>query len=76
MALLLVYSLGLWIPFLLAALAAGEAMKMARKAGKYIVWIERIAGALLIAIGIILVTDNMTKITVFFLKLFPNMPVF
>lgn len=76
MALLLVYSLGLWIPFLLAALAAGEAMKMARKAGKYIVWIERIAGALLIAIGVILVTDNMTKITVFFLKLFPNMPVF
>ena len=76
MALLLAYSFGLWIPFMLAALAAGEAMKLTRKAGKYMVWIERGAGAMLVAIGLILITGNMTKITVFFMKLFPNMPVF
>lgn len=76
MALLLTYSAGLWIPFLIAALAVGETMKAVRKAGKYIVWVERAAGILLIVIGAALITGSMTKITVFLLKIFPNMPVF
>ncbi len=76
MGLLLVYSFGLWIPFLIAALAVGETMNAVRRAGRYIVWVERAAGALLIIIGLVLITGNMTKITVLMLKLFPDMPVF
>ncbi len=76
MALLLTYSLGLWIPFLLSAVAIGSVMKGIKKMGKYLIWVERVAGALLILIGIILLTGNMTAITSFFLKLFPNIPVY
>ncbi len=74
--LLLIYSLGLWIPFLIAALAINESLSFARKASKYIVWGERIAGGLLITIGILLLTDNMTQITIWFLKAFPWLPVY
>lgn len=76
MALLFTYSLGLWIPFLLSAVAIGSVMKSVKKAGKYLIWVERVAGALLILIGIILLSGNMTAVTSFFLKLFPNMPVY
>lgn len=76
MFLLFTYSLGLWIPFLISAIAIGSVMKGVKKAGRYFVWIERVAGALLILIGIILLTGNMTAMTSFFLKLFPNAPVF
>lgn len=76
MLLLFVYSLGLWIPFLISALAVGEAVKAVRKAGKYLLWAERAAGLLLIAIGLVLITSNMTKITVLLLKFLPDTPVF
>lgn len=68
MTLLLIYSLGLWIPFMIAALAVNEAMKAVRKAGKYLVWFERAAGILLMIIGVALMTDSMTKITTYILK--------
>lgn len=67
--LLLTYSLGLWIPFMVAALAINETMAAIKKAGKYFVWIERIAGVLLMLIGLALITDNMTRITAFLLGL-------
>ncbi len=73
---LLVYSFGLWIPFLIAALAINESLAFARKAAKYIIWVERIAGGLLILIGVLLLTNNMTQITIWFLKAFPWLPVY
>ncbi len=76
MGLLLTYAIGLWIPFLLSAIAIGQALKTIKKAGKYFIWIERISGGLLVMIGIVLLTGNMTMITSFFLKLFPNIPIY
>lgn len=74
MSLLLVYSLGLWIPFLLSALAVNEVMAAIKKAGNVVIWVERIAGALLIIIGILLLTDSMTALTIWFTKVFSFLP--
>lgn len=74
MVLLLVYSLGLWIPFLAAALAVNEVMSVIRKSGKYLIWVERIAGALLIIIGILLLTNKMASLAVWFTKVFSFLP--
>lgn len=74
MVLLLVYSLGLWIPFLVSALAVNEVMAAIKKAGNVIIWVERVAGALLIIIGLLLVTDSMTALTIWFTKIFSFLP--
>lgn len=52
--LMLVFSSGLAIPFIVAALLAGKASGWARKNAKYTSWIERIMGGLILIIGIIL----------------------
>lgn len=75
MVLLFVYSLGLWIPFLVAALAVNEVINAIRKAGRYLIWVERIAGALLILIGLLLLTNQMAALAVWFTKVFSFMPV-
>lgn len=74
MGLLLVYSLGLWIPFLISALAINEVMAAVKKAGKAVMWVERIAGILLILIGILLVTSSMETLTIYLTKLLPFLP--
>lgn len=75
MVLLFVYSLGLWIPFLVAALAVNEVINAIRKAGKYLIWVEKIAGALLILIGILLLTNKMSALAAWFTKVFSFLPV-
>lgn len=75
MILLFTYSLGLWIPFLIAALAVNEAIGAVKKFGKHLVWIERAAGILLIFMGLILATNNMTVLVSFFSGIFSFMPV-
>ena len=75
MVLLFVYSLGLWIPFLVAALAVNEVINAIRKAGKYLIWVERVAGALLILIGVLLLTNQMSALAAWFTKVFSFLPV-
>lgn len=72
--LLFVYSLGMWIPFLISALAVNEAMAAVKKAGKAVMWVERIAGIFLILIGILLVTSSMETLTIYLTKLLPFLP--
>ena len=74
MTLLFTYSLGLWIPFLIAALAVNEVMVLIKKTGKYLIWIERIAGILLILVGIILLFNQMTALTAIFSNIFSFLP--
>jgi cytochrome c-type biogenesis protein len=54
--LLSVYSLGLAIPFLLAALALDRFLATFRRFRAWIPWMERAAGALLILLGLMLIT--------------------
>ncbi|HTI05090.1 MAG TPA: cytochrome c biogenesis protein CcdA [Gemmatimonadales bacterium] len=60
MGLLAVYALGLAIPFLVTALALDRFLGWFQRFRPYIVWVDRIAGAMLIVLGILLVTDSFT----------------
>ncbi|MCH8048986.1 sulfite exporter TauE/SafE family protein [Patescibacteria group bacterium] len=58
--LLIVFSAGLAIPFLLVALGIGWALKHLSKASKYLNWVSIIGGLFLILMGIFMLTDNFT----------------
>lgn len=51
---MLVFSAGLAIPFIIAALLAGKASEWASRNARYTMWVERIMGGLILLIGIIL----------------------
>ncbi|HET7379055.1 MAG TPA: cytochrome c biogenesis protein CcdA, partial [Gaiellales bacterium] len=61
-ALLAAYSLGLALPFLVTALALDRFLVWFQRFRPYLVWVERIAGILLIILGLLLVTDRFTLI--------------
>jgi cytochrome c-type biogenesis protein len=58
--LLLAYSFGLAIPFILAAVAIERFMTVFQRMKHHLVWITRIAGVLMIAIGVLLMTNYFT----------------
>ncbi len=57
--LLLVYALGLGVPFVLAGLAVGSLTAWIRRMGRYMQWVSWISGALLILIGVAIFTDSL-----------------
>ena len=67
--LLSMYSLGLGIPFLLTALFVGWALRIFTKIKKYFRYIEVASGAILVAVGLLMITDNLNLITRFFGRL-------
>lgn len=60
---LLAYSLGLAIPFLAAAWALEWFLGWMQRFRKYVRWVERIAGVLLIAFGLLLLTGTFTLLS-------------
>ncbi|HEX6589678.1 MAG TPA: cytochrome c biogenesis protein CcdA [Longimicrobiales bacterium] len=60
MGMLLFYSLGLAVPFLLAALLLDRFLIGYKSFRKYLPWVERVSGVLLIAVGILLLTGTFT----------------
>jgi cytochrome c-type biogenesis protein len=71
--LLAVYSLGLGIPFLLTSLAINQFFGAAKRIRRYYHGIELASGALLIVIGVLIVTGQLTIITRY---LQPYLPTF
>ena len=71
--LLAVYSLGLGIPFLLTSLAINQFFGAAKRIRRYYHGIELVSGALLIVIGVLIITGQLTIITRF---LQPYLPTF
>jgi cytochrome c-type biogenesis protein len=59
-ALLTAYALGLAIPFLITAVALERFLAWFQRFRPYLAWVDRVAGALLIALGVLLVTDRFT----------------
>lgn len=57
LTLLLAYSMGLAIPFLAAALAVERFLAVFARLRSQMVWVQRIAGVLLIFVGLLLVTN-------------------
>jgi cytochrome c-type biogenesis protein len=73
--LLLVYSAGMGVPFLIAATAMGTFLKISARARKVMKWIEVGSGILLIALGLLLLADRMAVIAQFFASMnTPGMP--
>jgi cytochrome c-type biogenesis protein len=70
--LLLVYALGLGVPFLLAGVAVDRSLGVMRGVRPHMLAIERLSGALLIGMGILLFTQQLTRITSLLTRVFGN----
>ena len=68
--LLLIYSLGLGVPFILTALFVNKFLFLFEKIKKHYKLIEIITGSLLIIVGILVITNNFSVITNYFVKIF------
>lgn len=69
--LLVVYSAGLAIPFIISALAIDKYLVTYRKLSKYMPWIHRISVALLMIMGVLLLTGYLTLFTTSLAGTFP-----
>ena len=72
LVLLLAYSAGLAIPFLVAAWALEHFLGWMQRFRRYIGWVERIAGVLLIAFGLLLLTGQFTQLSGWLQNLTPE----
>ena len=71
--LLTAYALGLAVPFLVAAVALDRFLVWFQKFRPYLVWVERVAGVLLIVLGLLLVTDRFTLLASWLQGLTPEL---
>ncbi|HEY7682949.1 MAG TPA: cytochrome c biogenesis CcdA family protein [Gemmatimonadales bacterium] len=62
MALLGAYSAGLALPFLLAAWAVDSFLEWFQKFRRYLPWVMRASGALLVVVGLLLLTGQFTRL--------------
>jgi cytochrome c-type biogenesis protein len=69
--LLAVYSLGLGLPFLLAALFTGALLARIKALGRAGRALQRVAGGLLVAMGLLMVTGQLEVIAYWLLETFP-----
>ena len=69
--LLAVYSLGIGIPFLLAAAFAGPFLRWAAGFRQHMEMVEKVMGGLLVLTGILFVTGKMSAISYWLLETFP-----
>lgn len=63
MPLLLAYSLGLGVPFVLAAVLMGQTQQVLRKLQRHVHRIELVTGSLLVLIGVMVASGQMTRLT-------------
>ena len=70
------YSAGLGIPFLVSALAVRWFFKASGGLRRSMRAVEVVSGVLLIGIGLLLVTDRLSRIAQWFAKLFPGLATF
>jgi len=69
--LLAVYSLGLGLPFLLAAAGVGSFLSFQRRFRKHLLTVERIMGVLLVLTGVMFLTGSMQNMSYWLLEQFP-----
>lgn len=75
-SLLAVYSLGLGIPFILAAVAIGPFMKLLARMRSQLGFIEKLMGGLLVLTGIAFLTGTMSWMSYWLLEKFPVLQSF
>ncbi|MGD8191878.1 cytochrome c biogenesis CcdA family protein [Brevibacillus ginsengisoli] len=72
MTLLLVYSLGLGIPFLLVSAVWSQSLHKIRKMNKYLPAIQRVNGWLMIGLGLMLCTGSFKVVSTYLSSLLPS----
>jgi cytochrome c-type biogenesis protein len=72
-SLLLVYSLGLGIPFIAAAIAIKPFMSTMQRFRKHLGVVEKLLGAFLVLTGVLFLTNSMTLIAAWILETFPGL---
>jgi len=72
MVLLASYSLGLGVPFLIAAFAVETFLDWFQRFKKHIRWVQRVSGLLLILVGILLMTGQFTRMAAWLQGLTPG----
>jgi cytochrome c-type biogenesis protein len=71
--LLFVYSLGLGIPFIVAAIAIRPFLSTMQRFRKHLAAVEKLLGGFLVLTGILFLTNSMTLIASWMLGLFPGL---
>jgi cytochrome c-type biogenesis protein len=71
--LLTAYSLGLGIPFIIAGLAINVFFAAFGRMRRHMRMVEYVAGALLVGVGLLLVTGRLTLLAQYFSRLFPSL---
>ncbi len=71
--LLFAYSLGLAVPFVLAALMIDRFMALFQRYKGALLWMSRISGALLIIVGVLMITGSMTVLSTWLQQWTPDM---
>ena len=71
--LLAFYALGLGVPFLVAALFIGPFLRWAHGFRRHLGLVERIMGAMLLAVGIMMITGDFERLAYFLLETFPSL---
>jgi cytochrome c-type biogenesis protein len=72
MLLLAVYSAGLAVPFLIAAVALESFLEWFQRFRRYLPWVMRASGVLLIVVGLLLVTGEFTRLAGWLQSLTPE----
>jgi cytochrome c-type biogenesis protein len=72
-SLLFVYSLGLGIPFVIAAIAIRPFLSTMQRFKKHLGTVEKVLGGFLVLTGILFLTDAMTLISSWMLEAFPGL---
>jgi cytochrome c-type biogenesis protein len=71
--LLTIYSAGLGVPFLAAALFVGHFLRFLRRFRHRVAMVEKVMGGLLVVTGVMFLTGSMQSLSYWFLEMFPGL---
>ena len=71
--LLAAYSAGLGVPFVVSGLAVNRFFAASHRLKRHMKAVEYVSGALLVGVGLLLLTDRLTTLAAFFSRLFPGL---
>ena len=72
LVLLFAYSLGLAVPFVLAALMIDRFMELFQRYRGALIWMSRVSGVLLIIVGVLMITGSMTVLSAWLQRFTPE----
>ena len=67
--LLFMFALGLAVPFLLIALFLQKLLPLLKRFGRYLVWVHRLTGVVILLIGLALLTGTFNQISGYFMSI-------